>query len=158
MRASRILSLRPERAIIAIAQLCEERADILGPIPATPSSVPPRLSPFPPQTPYTVGSSPMRPNEIHMPTPSRASPPSTSNEPTRVPSIVPPESDTPEHMAPQRAKWTSPPPASAPSADHLSFENRLGLGLSLATAPGFGNLVKEVLRRYTTVRLSLCAA
>ena len=29
---------------------------------------------------------------------------------------------------------------------------------ALATAPGFGNLVKEVLRRYTTVRLSLCAA
>ncbi|KZV72411.1 PAP/OAS1 substrate-binding domain-containing protein [Peniophora sp. CONT] len=140
MRASRILSLRPERAILAIAQLCEERSDVLGPTPTTPSSVPPRLSPFPPQTPYTVGSSPMRPNEIHMPAPSRASPPSASDEPTRVPSIAPPESDTPEHMAPQRHKWTSPPPANAPSADHLSFENRLGLGLSLATVPGTANI------------------
>ena len=65
MRASRVFSARPERAIVALAQLCEERKDDeivhpdfnqIGP------SDPPRMSPVLAQTPCTMGSSPARLN------------------------------------------------------------------------------------------------
>ncbi len=53
MRASRILSARPERAIIALGQLCEERADDpLGPVNSPPFIPPPHS--LPPQTPFPV--------------------------------------------------------------------------------------------------------
>jgi len=136
MRASRILSTRPERASYAIAQLCEERMD--GLIPATSPTtafVPPRLLPFPPQTPYTVGSSPIRPTKIDVPDPT-----STSDMPPQVPpseasSAPGPSPSTPDHMAPKRSKWTSPPPPSASAKDRSQFENQLDLGLALATLP-----------------------
>ncbi|KAJ7855038.1 hypothetical protein B0H14DRAFT_2755747 [Mycena olivaceomarginata] len=53
MRASRILATRPERAVVALAELCEERPDedLVSP----PSSSFNVLRP-PPQTPYSVGS------------------------------------------------------------------------------------------------------
>ncbi|KAH9964898.1 hypothetical protein BC827DRAFT_1153839 [Russula dissimulans] len=136
MRASRILSTRPDRAIYAIAQLCEERMD--GLIPATTPTtafVPPRLSPVPPQTPYTVGSSPIRLAKIDVPDPSSISdvPP---NVPPSEPSSAPgPSPSTPDHMAPKRSKWTSPPPPSASAKDRSQFENQLDLGLALATLP-----------------------
>lgn len=61
MRASRILATKPDRALIALAQLCEEREEEL--VPAAPGNGNPylttagRLHPLPPQVPYTVGSS-----------------------------------------------------------------------------------------------------
>ena len=131
MRASRILANRPERAIVALADLCEERKDD-EPVPAP--YVPPRLSTLPPQTPYTIGSSPLRPKGA---APDRLSPPTKFFEPSlsRLPiakpvSIPPP----PEHMAARRSKWTSPPPPEASPTDHTFFEDQLGKGLKLATA------------------------
>ena len=66
MRASRVFSARPERAIMALAQLCEERKDdeIVQPDGSNQTSpfIPPRMSPIPAQTPYMVGSSPARLN------------------------------------------------------------------------------------------------
>ncbi|PBK71849.1 PAP/OAS1 substrate-binding domain-containing protein [Armillaria solidipes] len=124
MRASRVLAARPERAILALAELCEERKDEdLVSAPA------PRLSNLPPQTPYSVGSQSMRPKGGS----DRFSPPTQFSEPSgRSPPVV--IRSPPEHMAPKRGKWTSPPPPEAPSADHTLFENQLENGLSLATA------------------------
>ncbi|TFK36482.1 hypothetical protein BDQ12DRAFT_686474 [Crucibulum laeve] len=128
MRASRILSTRPERAIIALAELCEERKeeDLV-------TAPPPRLSNLPPQTPYTVGSQSMRPKGAPAAT-EGFSPPTTFEPGPRLAvqqvTIRPP----PEHMAPKRSKWTSPPPPEAPPADHSSFETQLGKSLELATS------------------------
>ncbi|KAH9922331.1 uncharacterized protein BXZ73DRAFT_104149 [Epithele typhae] len=163
MRASRILQTRPERAILALAQLCEERKEeTLGPPPpppqprSTPSSstfTSTRLTSIPPQTPYTVGSSPMRPNGVPVPAPediaslrksdalSPTSPAlsSPSDSPGRTAAVVPKDStlrlpiDKLDHMAPIRSKWTSPPPPDAPEEDHSAFEDRLGQGIALAT-------------------------
>ncbi|KAI0246604.1 hypothetical protein BJV78DRAFT_1134883 [Lactifluus subvellereus] len=136
MRASRILSSRPDRASYAIAQLCEERPE--GPNPTTSPAttfVPPRLSPLPPQTPYTVGSSPIRLTKIDVRDPksiSEVPPKSPPSEGTSAPS---PSTSTPDHMAPKRSKWTSPPPPSASAEDRSQFESKLGLGLALATLP-----------------------
>ncbi len=156
MRASRIIQMRPDRAILALAQLCEERQDeTLGPPPpqARSSFAPPRLTSIPPQTPYTVGSSPMRSSDVPVPVPedvtfrklsqtsSPASPVASSPNdspgsrfasakdlPLRVPA------DKLDHMAPIRSKWTSPPPLEAPEEDRSAFDDRLDQGLALATA------------------------
>ncbi|KAI0717723.1 hypothetical protein C8T65DRAFT_737776 [Cerioporus squamosus] len=153
MRASRILQARPERAILALAQLCEERKDeTLGPPPPQARSAgPPRLASVPPQTPYTVGSSPMRPNGVPVPAPeelaarklsqisSPASPtpssPSDSPGPLTSTKAVPLRLpvDKLDHMAPIRSKWTSPPPPEAPEEDRSAYEDRLGQSLALAT-------------------------
>ena len=152
MRASRILQLRPERAIVALAQLCEERKEeeLLHPQPHNGLFIPPRLSPLPPQVPYTVNSSPMRPPRLPVAdqvSPSTTNPPSPSSPPTassgpssppQQPQAPPPVSlpirlDQLEHMAPKRTQWTSPPPPDAPEEDRSAFENRLGQSLSLAT-------------------------
>jgi terminal uridylyltransferase len=133
MRASRILSTRPDRAV---AQLCEERTEDLNSAtsPAT-ASVPPRLSPFPPQTPYTVESSPMRLTKIDVPDPKSISEMPPKPPPSEKVSVPGPSSSTPDHMGPKRSKWTSPPPPSASAEDRSQFENQLGLGLALATLP-----------------------
>jgi hypothetical protein len=136
MRATRILSTRPERAHYAIVQLCEERIDALTPATSpTAAFVPPRLSQFPPQTPYTVGSSPMRLTTIEVPDPTIIS--KTPQKPLlpEAASAPGPSTSTPDHMAPKRSKWTSPPPPSASAEDRSQFENQLGLGLALATLP-----------------------
>ncbi len=135
MRASRILSTRPERAICAILQLCEERME--GLIPTSPSGafVPPRLSPFPPPIPFTVGSSPIRLAKIDVPDPQNISDLSPKSPPSEVPSASGPSTSAPDHMAPKRSKWTSPPPPTASAEDRSQFENQLGLGLALATLP-----------------------
>jgi hypothetical protein len=66
MRATRVFSARPERAIVALAQLCEERKDdeVVQPDGSNQTSpfIPPRMSPMPAQTPYTAGSNPTRLN------------------------------------------------------------------------------------------------
>ena len=66
MRASRVFSARPDRAILALAQLCEERKEdeITQPdgLNQTSPFIPPRMSPTPAQTPHTAGSSPARLN------------------------------------------------------------------------------------------------
>ncbi|KAH9893946.1 hypothetical protein C8Q73DRAFT_790522 [Cubamyces lactineus] len=156
MRASRILQARPERAILALAQLCEERKDeTLGPPPPRQRSAaaPPRLTSIPPQTPYTVGSSPMRPH-IPVPAPEEVASPRTPSHGPSSPASPSPLSprDSPgrsvgassiplrlpvdklDHMAPIRGKWTSPPPPEAPEEDRSAFEDRLGQSLALATA------------------------
>ncbi|KAI0298987.1 hypothetical protein B0F90DRAFT_651541 [Multifurca ochricompacta] len=136
MRASRILSTRPERAIYAIAQLCEERTEGLSSATSpTAAFVPPRLSPFPPQAPYTVGSSPMRLTSVDVPDPKTISEMPSKSRPSEVPPAPGPSTSTPDHMAPKRSRWTSPPPLSASAEDRSQFENQLGLGLALATLP-----------------------
>ncbi|PPQ73812.1 hypothetical protein CVT26_012153 [Gymnopilus dilepis] len=127
MRAARILATRPERAIVALAELCEERKDEELVVAPPYNSRPPTL---PPQTPYTVGSQTMRPKAAE-----RLSPPTQFFEPGQrqatQPAVLRPP---PEHMAPKRGKWTSPPPPEAPPADHSMFESQLGMGLQLATS------------------------
>ncbi|KII83640.1 hypothetical protein PLICRDRAFT_127301 [Plicaturopsis crispa FD-325 SS-3] len=135
MRASRILATRPERAIVALAQLCEERKDeaLVKAVPAPSVFVPPRLSPLPPQTPYSVGSNSMRPKGA--PAPERLSPQPQFFEPSsRVIVQEVPTRSPPSHMAPKRSAWTSPPPPEAPLEDLTSFEDQLDHGLELATS------------------------
>lgn len=133
MRACRILAARPERAYQAIAQLCEERDDNIAPAPTANSYVSPRIS-IPPQTPYSVGTHSFRPRGApereRLPLPRQ--PLRQDNQPS-LPHTVASRSP-PEHMAPKRTKWTSPPPPEAPEGDHVSFADRLGLGISLATS------------------------
>jgi len=130
MRATRVLATRPERAVVALAELCDERKD--EDLVHAPTYVSHRPS-LPPQTPYTVGSQSMRPKGA--PASASLSPPTRLSEPATSPPVQqtarPPP---PEHMAPKRSRWTSPPPAEAPSADHTLFENQLGKGLELATS------------------------
>jgi terminal uridylyltransferase len=138
MRASRVLAARPERAIVALAQLCEERKDE-DPVrvaAATSPFVPPRLSPVPPQTPYTVSSSPIRSSGEILADRSIPQAPRPANEPSAVRQTR--LNSPPEHMAPKRGKWTSPPPPEAPTADHSAFEDQLGRGLALATSSRYG--------------------
>jgi hypothetical protein len=136
MRATRILSTRPERAHYAIVQLCEERIDALTPATSpTAAFVPPRLSPFPPQPPYTVGSSPMRLTMIEVPDPTIISDTPQKRLPPEAAPAPGPSTSTPDHMAPKRSKWTSPPPLSASAEDRSQFENQLDLGLAFATLP-----------------------
>ncbi|TFK71551.1 hypothetical protein BDN72DRAFT_727699, partial [Pluteus cervinus] len=130
MRASRILASRPERAIVALADLCEERKDeeLISP----PPYAAPRLSNFPPQTPYTVGSQPMRQKGLQT---ERLSPPTTFSDASprqKLPQTF--QRHLPDHMAPKRGKWTSPPPPDASMADHSLFEAELDKGLELATS------------------------
>lgn len=130
MRASRILAMRP-RAVAALAQLCEEKRET--PQTTSPPSVfiPPRLT-LPPQTPYTVGSNSMRPKGAPA---ERLSPPPELFEPgNRQSGDCVPSRTPPEHMAPKRTKWTSPPPPEAPPAHHAIFEDQLDQGLALATS------------------------
>lgn len=127
MRAFRILAQRPERAVVALAELCEERKgeELMSP---PLHHKPPTL---PPQTPYTVGNQTLRPKLEE-----RFSPPAQFFEPGKASTTVQPVTIRlpPEHMAPKRGKWTSPPPPEAPPADHKLFENQLGMGLQLATS------------------------
>ena len=137
MRASRILAARPDRAIVALAQLCEERKDeeLLHASPSRAGFVPPRLSSVPPETPYNIHSSPMRPSGVRLP--EQLSPQETHIAPTHAQTSAEVPTDRlepPEHMAPRRSKWTSPPPPEAPEEEHSAFDNRLGIGLALATS------------------------
>lgn len=131
MRAARVLAARPERAILALAELCEERKeeDLVSP----PPFVAPRLSNLPPQTPYTIGSQSVRPKGASPP--DRFSPATQFFEPgPRLVVQQVAQQAPPDHMAPRRGKWTSPPPPEAPSADQLLFESQLGKGLEMATS------------------------
>jgi len=102
MRASRVFSARPERAILALAQLCEERKDgeIVQPDGSNQTSpfVPPRMSPIPAQTPYPVGSNPARLNADappHVPQFARSLVYQQQNIPQRLPTL--PEHATANH-------------------------------------------------------------
>jgi hypothetical protein len=161
MRAMRILSIKQE-VIISLASLCEEReeevprsasqrnsynsqrynAESVGigsrSQSANGSPVVPRMGlsslstkcqePFQPQfapsTPITItapGSS------------SVADIPSKGlSQNTFVPAVLPPTLVPPPHMAPQRGKWTSPPPDHAPPQRHNSFNERLASGIKMA--------------------------
>lgn len=146
MRASRILSGKPDRALIVLAQLCEEREEELVPASVPYAGAAPRLPPIPPQVPYTVGSSQHAPGFIQPvdaktpprrlfePLPTAATASTVSHE--RKTSVELVEGTTPvlQHMAPTRGKWTSPPPPDAPPSVLDSYRDNLGLGLSIATS------------------------
>ncbi|KAJ6463374.1 hypothetical protein C8R45DRAFT_1025476 [Mycena sanguinolenta] len=126
MRASRILANRPERAVVALAELCTERPDedLVSP----PSSSFNVLRP-PPQTPYSVGSGNGRSKAPAAPTIS--APISVTPSPATITLPAPPAT---AHMAPRRSKWTSPPPPDAPADARALFETSLGHSLELATS------------------------
>ncbi|KAF7297104.1 hypothetical protein MIND_00943300 [Mycena indigotica] len=127
MRASRILANRPERAVIALAELCAERAD--EDLVTAPNY---GVSRPPPQTPYTVGSGSARPKASVTPTISAPTPttPNTFDvNKTGLPALP-----TSAHMAAKRSKWTSPPPPDASEDAREQFETNLGQGLELATS------------------------
>lgn len=129
MRACRILSSRTERTTHVLTLLCEERED--DELVSAPPRGASRLSNLPPQTPFPVGSRSMRPGETS--TPSHLPP--TKREPTETVDVSKvAERPVPEHMAPKRGKWTSPPPPEAPTVDHTLFEAQLGQSLKLATS------------------------
>ncbi|KAH0834060.1 hypothetical protein J3R83DRAFT_11344 [Lanmaoa asiatica] len=111
MRASRILAMRP-RAILALSQLCEEKA-------------------VPSQGPFSAGTSPMQSrgvsSERHSPRPMFFEPGRRSTAEHRMP----------EHMAPKRSQWTSPPPLEASPEHHAIFQDQLDQGIALATASTF---------------------
>ncbi|PSS37277.1 hypothetical protein PHLCEN_2v915 [Hermanssonia centrifuga] len=90
---------------------------------------------MPPETPYNIHSSPMRPSGARLP--ERLSPTAAHEVPSSISigsSVVPADQpDHLEHMAPKRSQWTSPPPPEASEAERSAFEDRLGQGLYLAT-------------------------
>lgn len=119
MRASRVFSARPERAIVALAQLCEERKD--DEIVPTDGSnqtspfIPPRMSPTPAQTPYTAGSSPGRLNADaapHIPQFARNLSYQQQTVAHRLPAL-------PEHPAANHPDWNVP--AEAPDAIRTAY-------------------------------------
>ena len=108
MRASRVFSARPERAIVALAQLCEERKDdeIVQPDGSNQTSpfIPPRMSPIPAQTQYTGGSSPVRLNvdaTPHVPQFARNIVHQQQAVPQRLPTL-------PEHITAAHPEWNNP--------------------------------------------------
>jgi len=108
MRASRVFSARPERAIVALAQLCEERKDdeIVQPdsLNQTSPFIPPRMSPVPAQTQYTGGNSPVRLNvdaAPHVPQFARNLAHQQQAVPQRLPTL-------PEHVTATHPEWNNP--------------------------------------------------
>ena len=138
MRASRILASRPERAVAALSLLCEEREEA-PPTPMTETIYPQTIPRFPsisPQVPYMVGISPCRAS-IGRLSPARNifEPPTPPDDGTRSPQEeAVADRPLPEHMAPTRSKWTSPPPPDASPSDLECYTSKLGLGLTLATS------------------------
>ncbi len=138
MRASRILASRPERAVVALSQLCEEREEAASTALSEtiyPQSIP-RFPSIPPQVPYTIGASPCSPSVSRLSSPRNIfEPPTPPGDSTRISKEeVVADRPLPEHMAPTRSKWTSPPPPNAPPGDLECYTSKLGLGLSLATS------------------------
>ena len=133
MRASRILAMRP-RAITALSQLCEEKVgEPLPPVPPPSIFVPPRLS-VPAQVTHSAGNSP---TQSKGPSPSgRLSlrPELLEHAKGALTGQCTPVQTPPEHMAPKRSRWTSPPPPEAPPAQHAIFEDQFDQGLALATS------------------------
>ncbi|KAG8215302.1 hypothetical protein J3R82DRAFT_8891 [Butyriboletus roseoflavus] len=129
MRASRILAMRP-RAILTLSQLCEEKAGGTAPAPPPSLFVPPRLS-LPPQGPLSAGTSPMQSRGVSS---EHRSPKPEFLEPARRTTA---EHHMPEHMAPKRSQWTSPPPPEASPEHHAIFQDQLDQGIALATASTF---------------------
>lgn len=129
MRASRILAMRP-RAILALSQLCEEKASGTSPAPPPSLFVPPRLS-VPPQGPLSASTSPVQSRGVSS---ERHSPKPEFLEPARRTAA---EHHMPEHMAPKRSQWTSPPPPEASPEHHAIFQDQLDQGIALATASTF---------------------
>lgn len=129
MRASRILAMRP-RAILALSQLCEEKVDDVSPAPPPSLFVPPRLS-LSSQGTFDDGTSSMQSRGAssarHSPKPEFFEPGRRTTAGHRMP----------EHMAPKRSQWTSPPPPEASPEHHAMFQDQLDQGIALATASAF---------------------
>ncbi|KAG6370366.1 hypothetical protein JVT61DRAFT_12180 [Boletus reticuloceps] len=128
MRASRVLAMRP-RAILALSQLCEEKADGASPAPPPSLFVPPRLSL--PQGSFSAGTSPIQSRGVSS---ERHSPKLELFEPGRRAAA---EHRMPEHMAPKRSQWTSPPPPDASPEHHAIFQDQFDQGIARATAATF---------------------
>jgi hypothetical protein len=161
MRAVRILNTKQE-VIISLASLCEEReeevprstsqrnsynpqrynAESIGTgsrsQSANGSPVVPRMGLSPlstkSQEPFQPKFAPSTLITITAPGSSSARdiPTQGSSQSSFVPAVLPPTLVPPAHMAPQRGKWTSPPPDHAPPQRHNSFNERLASGIKLA--------------------------
>lgn len=129
MRASRILAMRP-RAILALSQLCEEKAGDASPAPPPSLFVPPRMS-HSPQGTFSGGTSSTQSRSAsssrHSPKPEFFDPGNRDTTEHRMP----------EHMAPKRSQWTSPPPPEASPERHATFQDQLDQGIALATTSNF---------------------
>ena len=146
MRAMRILSTKHDVAMSSLASLCEEREDEVPRSANQRSSFNRFNNPGSPRS-HSAGGSPVVPKlglsapgnrsqETFRPqfapsTPITITAPSPSARPF-VPAVLPPTMVPPPHMAPQRGKWTSPPPEHAPPQRHNSFNERLASGIKLA--------------------------
>jgi len=149
MRASRILATRPERATIALADLCQERQadDLLVAPPRRPYLTPQRDSFFEPapalsvplvirdprQTDSTVNDSPRSSSPFPHPSPSTT----TTTPPTQT-LPPPPHIASHTHMLPKRSKWTCPPPEDASFDDRVVYESQLDRSLELGTRRSSG--------------------
>lgn len=163
MRASRILATRPDRATIALADLCQERKveDLLVAPPRRPYFTPQRDSFFEPAPALSVPLVIRDPRQTDSGPPINDSPrssspspllehpspsPSTSNDtpPATTPLITPPPPNiqtlpppphiaSHTHMLPKRSKWTSPPPEDASFDDRVVYESQLDRSLELGT-------------------------
>lgn len=147
MRAMRILTTnKHEVAMASLADLCEEREDEVPRTtshrhvynkfsnPGSPRSHSAGGSPVVPKLGLSVPGN--RSQETFKPTFAPSTPititaPSPNAKPF-VPAVLPPTMVPPPHMAPQRSKWTSPPPDHAPPQRHNSFNERLASGIKLA--------------------------
>jgi hypothetical protein len=163
MRAVRILSTKQE-AIISLASLCEEREEEVPRSAtqrnsynpqryntesvgtgsrsqsANGSPVVPRMGLSPlstkSQEPFQPKFAPSTPITITAPGSSSSGsiPCQESSQTPFVPAVLPPTLVPPPHMAPQRGKWTSPPPDHAPPQRHNSFNERLASGIKMAVS------------------------
>lgn len=167
MRALRILSVKHEIAMVSLAQLCDEREEMV-PRSANHRTYNHRYYDGAPRA-HSAGTSPVmnrvglsfspshtntsqeslssysnsigNQNNSNSTSPVVASPlqdetvpplppPALPTMPT--PALLPPTMVPLAHMAPQRGKWTSPPPDHAPPQRQSSFEERLASGIKLA--------------------------
>ena len=143
MRALRILNTKHEPAVASLAALCEERE---SEVPQSAQRNSFRHNMDSPRS-RSAGVSPVIPRLNLAPTgphdfkpqfapstPITISRPDSLQAPTFVPAVLPPTIVPPPHMAPQRAKWTSPPPEHAPPQRHNSFNEKLDSGIQLAVS------------------------
>ncbi|KAF9449070.1 hypothetical protein P691DRAFT_813166 [Macrolepiota fuliginosa MF-IS2] len=137
MRASRILATRPDRAVIALAELCEERKDE-DLISAPPhGSGPPRLSSIPPQTPYTQSLRPrgvvrerLSPPEgfyapVRITSPGSGSRPPLANSNPDSPQLNVTDTDATATSSTSPTPVPGSPPASAPEHHTFSHDSQI---------------------------------
>ncbi|KAF8335781.1 uncharacterized protein EI90DRAFT_2992843, partial [Cantharellus anzutake] len=138
MRAFRILVSKPDRTHSVLTQLCEERDETpLTPLTETiyPQPIPHFTSISRPAL-HIVDTSPRSIPVDRLSPPQNffgtSTPPDDELRTSQEVAVA--DRPLPEHMAPTRSKWTSPPPPDASPTDLESYNKQLGLGLTLATS------------------------